>query len=454
MKHILTDIRVPIEQDNPAILRHEGKCIKCGQCKKVCNDPIAVAGYFDLEKTHECAICIHCGQCAVACPVSSIVQVEDYQYVKEAIKDPEKIVIFSTSPSVRVALGEAFDREPGTYVETQMVAALKVLGADYVFDTTFAADLTIMEEASELIKRMSHQGETLTQFTSCCPAWVKYVETFYPEFIPNLSTAKSPIGMQGPTIKTYFAKEKGINPKQIVNVAVTPCTAKKYEISRPEMNASGIYYGDETIRDMDYVITTNELAKWLKEENIDFNKLQGMDYDDLLGKGSGASIIFGNTGGVMEAALRTAYYKLTGNQPGEQLLNFIPVRGIDALKEAEVEIGGIKIKVAVVHGTANARQLIERIKAKEVNYNFIEVMTCRGGCISGAGQPKTSFEVTDLTRFKRIAGLYNEDRSITFKNSYENLQIQKVYEDFYGEPLSKRAEAMLHTTYTSRKIEN
>lgn len=450
MKHLFTDIRIPIELDNPAIMRNEEKCVKCGQCKKVCEEEIAVGNRYDLEKTGDCAICIHCGQCAVVCPVGSITQVYDYEKVKEVIKDPERIVIFSTSPSVRVALGEEFGMEAGTYVEEKMVTALRKLGASYVFDTTFAADLTIMEEAAELIERVTKKEMLLPQFTSCCPAWVKFVETFYPEMIPHLSTAKSPIGMQGPTIKTYFAKRAGINPKKIVNVAVTPCTAKKYEILRPEMNDAGKYYEDETMRDMDYVITTHELAKWLKEENISLHSLENSEYDALLGRGSGAGIIFGNTGGVMEAATRTAYHYLTGETPPKELLSFTPVRGIDGIKEAELTVGENTVKVAVVHGTANAKKLIEKLKNKEVHYDFIEVMTCRGGCISGAGQPKTTLEVTDLIRFKRIAGLYNKDNSMTLRNSHDNPEIKQVYESFYGKPLSELAEKMLHTCYDSK----
>lgn len=450
MKHLFTDVRIPIEKDNPSIQRDEEKCIKCGQCRKVCEEQVAVGKMYNLKETGDCAICIHCGQCAVVCPVNAITQVDDYQKVKEVLKDPSKKVIFSTSPSVRVALGEAFDMEAGTYVEEKMVAALRALGAFYVFDTTFAADLTIMEEAAELIERLTKKEKPIPQFTSCCPAWIKFVETFYEEMIPHVSTAKSPIGMQGPTIKTYFAKQAGIDPQTIVNVAVTPCTAKKYEILRDEMCDAGKYHNDENMRDMDYVITTKELAVWLKEEHIDFENLQGSEYDKWLGRGSGAGIIFGNTGGVMEAATRTAYYYLTGENPPRELLNFIPVRGIDGLKEATLTVGDVTVKVAVVHGIANAKILIEKIKNKEVHYDFIEVMTCRGGCISGAGQPKTGFEVTDLTRFKRIASLYNKDSDMVLRNSHENQEIKQVYETFYGKPLSELAEKMLHTSYDSK----
>ncbi|WP_315077973.1 [FeFe] hydrogenase, group A [uncultured Clostridium sp.] len=449
-KHKFTEIRVPIEFDNPSIMRDEEKCIKCGQCKRICINNIAIGDSFDLKKTGDVAICINCGQCANVCPTSSITEVYEYEKVKEAIKDPEKIVIFSTSPSVRVALGEEFDMEEGSYVEEKMIAALRTLGADYVLDTTFSADLTIVEEASELIERIMGNKKPLPQFTSCCPAWVKFTETFYPELIPNLSTAKSPIGMQGPTIKTYFAKQMNINPKKIVNVAVTPCTAKKYEIRREEMNASAKYNNIEGMRDMDYVITTRELAKWSKEENINLKNLEPDKYDNLLGCGTGAGIIFGNTGGVMEAALRTTYFYITKEVPPETLYELKPVRGMEGIKEAKLNIKDIEFKVAIVHGTANAKKLIEKMKTGQVKYDVIEVMTCRGGCIGGGGQPKDKKFLGDALREKRIEGLYNKDKNVKLRSSYENPEIIKVYEEFYGEPLSELAEEILHTMYNDK----
>ncbi|MBU3179234.1 [FeFe] hydrogenase, group A [Clostridium estertheticum] len=449
-KHEFPNNRIPIEKDNPSITRDEEKCIVCGQCRRVCREDIAVGKMYDLAKTGDCAICINCGQCANICPVNSITEVYDYDKVKEAIANPEKIVIFSTSPSVRVSLGEEFGMAAGCYVEDKMVAALRALGADYVLDTTFAADLTITEEASELVRRITQKDKPTPQFTSCCPAWVKFLETFYPEFIPNLSTVKSPIGMQGPTIKTYFAKKMGIDPKKIVNVAVTPCTAKKFEIKRDEMNASAEYNNSEDMRDMDYVITTRELAKWIKETDIKFTALTPSDYDNLLGRGTGAGIIFGNTGGVMEAAIRTAYFYVTGKTPPDNLLNLSPVRGMDGMREASVPIGDIMVKVAVVHGTANAKELIEKLQSRELSYDFIEVMTCRGGCIGGGGQPKTAMPITDEVRKNRIAGLYLKDEQLSIRSSYENPDIIAVYKDFYGEPLSELAEKILHTVYDSK----
>lgn len=449
-KHLFADIRVPIESDNPSIVRNEEKCIKCGQCKKICKEEIAIANMFSLEKTNDIAICINCGQCANVCPVESITEVYEYNEVKEAIKDPEKIVIFSTSPSVRVAIGEEFGMDLGSYAEGKMVSALKKLGADYVLDTTFSADLTIMEEASELIERITKKNKPLPQFTSCCPAWVKFVETFYPQYIDNISTAKSPIGMQGPTIKTYFAKNRNINPEKIVNVAVTPCTAKKFEIRREEMKDSSEYNKIDDLRDMDYVITTRELAKWIKEENIDFNSLENCEYDNLLGRGTGAGIIFGNTGGVMEAAVRTAYHFITGNAPENELYNLESVRGLKGVKEAKLKINDIDVNIAVVHGIENARLFIKRMEEEKLHFDFVEVMTCKGGCIGGGGQPRDVKFIGDELKEKRIESLYNKDNNMKTRNSYENPEIIKVYEEFYKKPLSELAEKMLHTFYNDK----
>lgn len=449
-KHLFTDIRVPIEQDNPSIMRHKDRCIKCGQCKQVCRNMIGVDGYYQLWKTADNAICINCGQCANVCPVDCITEVPEWQQVQEAIDDPDSIVIFSTSPSVRVALGESFEMEPGSFVQDKMVALLRKLGADYVLDTNFSADLTIMEEASELIRRIQSNNIPIPQLTSCCPAWVKFVETFYPEFKENLSTSKSPIGMQGPTIKTYFAKKQGIDPKKIVNVAVTPCTAKKFEIRREEMCDASKELGIPGMRDMDYVITTRELAEWAKSREIDFAGLQPETYDRLMGEASGAGVIFGNTGGVMEAAVRTAYAVLTGEPVPENLLRLEAVRGMEGIKEASLTINGIKLDIAVVYGTANARILLDKIKAGEKFYQFIEVMTCPGGCIGGGGQPKNILADGDEIRKKRIGGLYAKDQSMKLRLSHENPEIKQVYEEFYEVPGSEKAERMLHTFYIDR----
>ena len=445
------DVRVPIEEDNPSIQRKQELCIKCGQCKQVCTSPIGVLGTYALEQTGGKAICIHCGQCANVCPTASITEVDEVPAVRAAVKDPGKVVVVSTSPSVRVALGEEFGLEKGAFVEGKMVALLRALGADYVLDTNFAADLTIVEEASELIARMTgKKDKPLPQYTSCCPAWVKFAETYYPEILPNLSSAKSPIGMQGPTIKTYFAQKMGIDPRKIVNVALTPCTAKKFEVRRAEMNAAGKKLGDPTMRDMDQVVTTRELARWAREEGIDLNALEDSPYDRLMGEASGGGVIFGNTGGVMEAALRTAYAYLTGEAPAGAMLDLQPVRGYEGIREASLEISGITVNVAVVYGTENARKLIELVKSGEKKYHFVEVMTCPGGCIGGGGQPRDFAADADETRKARIRSLYQRDAGMKVRSSHENPEIQQLYAEFYGEPLSELAEQMLHTGYLDR----
>ena len=449
--HLPLNIRVPIEADNPSICRSEDLCIKCGQCRDVCTAPIGVLGTYTLEQTGGKAICIHCGQCANVCPTASITEVNEVPAVCAAVKDPEKVVIVSTSPSVRVALGEEFGMEKGAFVEGKMVALLRALGADYVLDTNFAADLTIVEEASDLIARITgKEDKPLPPYTSCCPAWVKFAETYYPEILPNLSSAKSPIGMQGPTIKTYFAQKMGIDPAKIVNVALTPCTAKKFEIRRAEMNAAGKKLGDPTMRDMDQVITTRELAAWARDAGIDLTALEDSPYDRLMGEASGAGVIFGNTGGVMEAALRTAYAYITGQTPPDTLLNLQPVRGYDGIREASLDINGITVHVAVVHGTANARKIIELVKSGEKKYHFVEVMTCPGGCIGGGGQPRDLLANADQTRQARIHSLYQRDAGMKLRMSHENPEIQQLYAEFYGEPLSELAEQMLHTGYLDR----
>ena len=450
MQHMPLDVRVPIDEDNVAIVRHEEKCIKCGMCKTVCEEYIGVHGTYTLEETGGKGICIHCGQCTQVCPVDSLTERYEYQDIREAIADPEKIVIVSTSPSVRVGLGEEFGMPAGSFVEGKMIALLRKLGVDYVLDTNFAADLTIVEEASELIERITKGRGPLPQFTSCCPAWVKFAEIYYPEILPNISSAKSPIGMQGPTIKTYFAKKKGIDPTKIVNVALTPCTAKKFEIRREEMSDAADYLQIEGLRDMDAVITTRELAKMAREAGIDFASLEDSAYDEYMGEGSGAGVIFGNTGGVMEAALRTAYELITGKEAPAPLLDLQPVRGYEGIREASLDVDGLTVNVAVVYGTANVRKMIERVKAGEKQYHFIEVMTCPGGCIGGGGQPKTMLPVADDARKARIASLYKRDGSMKVRKSHENEQIKKLYEEFYGQPLSELAEKMLHTMYKDR----
>lgn len=449
-KHLSESIRVPIEADNPAIRRIENICIKCGQCRDICRDYISVLGYYDLSKTNDTAVCIHCGQCANVCPVSSITETPEMDAVIAAAKDPDKVLIVSTSPSVRVSLGEAFGMQRGSFVEGKMIALLRKLGADYVLDTNFAADMTIVEEASELVERLTTHNKPLPQFTSCCPAWVKFAEIYYPELLPNISSAKSPIGMQGPTIKTYFAKKMGIDPKKIVNVALTPCTAKKYEIRRGEMNASARYLNLPGLRDMDHVITTRELADWAKKADIDFSTLEDSKFDKLMGEASGAGVIFGNTGGVMEAAVRTAYEFVTHEPAPKELYTLEPVRGMQEIREAAVEIGTLRLQLAVIYGTSNVRRFLSMAKESGKHYDFIEVMTCPGGCIGGGGQPKADVEERRTMVDSRIESLYKRDAQMKLRKSHENPELKQLYEEFYRKPLSPIAEEMLHTSYTDR----
>ena len=449
-KHLSESIRVPIEADNPAIRRIENLCIKCGQCRDICRDYISVLGYYDLSKTNDTAVCIHCGQCANVCPVSSITETPEMDAVIAAAKDPDKVLIVSTSPSVRVSLGEAFGMQRGSFVEGKMIALLRKLGADYVLDTHFAADMTIVEEASELVERLTTHNKPLPQFTSCCPAWVKFAEIYYPELLPNISSAKSPIGMQGPTIKTYFAKKMGIDPKKIVNVALTPCTAKKFEIRRGEMNASARYLDLPGLRDMDHVITTRELADWAKKADIDFSTLEDSKFDKLMGEASGAGVIFGNTGGVMEAAVRTAYEFVTHEPAPKELYTLEPVRGMQEIREAAVEIGTLRLQLAVIYGTSNVRRFLSMAKESGKHYDFIEVMTCPGGCIGGGGQPKADVEERRTMVDYRIESLYKRDAQMKLRKSHENPELKQLYEEFYRKPLSPIAEEMLHTSYTDR----
>lgn len=447
MEETLNYVRV--HKSNPSIDRIPEKCIQCGMCARVCRDFVSVHGYYDFSKTKK-PVCVNCGQCIKACPCDALVSDLEYPFVKEAIKDKSKIVIVSTSPSVRVSLGEEFSMPFGSFVEGKMVGVLKALGFDYVLDVNFAADLTIMEEATELIGRIK-SGKNLPQFTSCCPAWIKFAEIYYPEILKNISTCKSPIGMQGAIIKTYFAKKMGIDPEKIVNVCVTPCTAKKMEIRRKELSSASKFNGTKNAQDMDYCITASELAKWIREEGIDFNSVKEVSFDSLLGEASGAGVIFGNSGGVMEAATRTAYTFLTGKKPDELLLNFTKVRGLDEIKEAEVDIAGVHLRLLAVYGLANARKVLDSIKNGE-HYDFIEIMTCPGGCIGGGGQPKHLGE-EPLAQAERIKSLYNRDKSLKTRASHENKEIIQLYSEFLGERGSEVAEKLLHTTYSDQSQE-
>lgn len=433
-------IRVEICPENPAIKVDESKCIKCGKCLDICRNEVTVSRMYDLGITKK-PICINCGQCSIYCPTEAISEKEDYEEINKILKKNDKVVTFSVAPAVRVALGEEFGMKIGTNIDKKMVGALKKIGANYVFDVTFSADLTIMEEAMELVNRIK-QNKNLPLFTSCCPAWVKYAELFYPELLSNISTCKSPISMQGTIIKTYFAKKINFDPNNIVNVIVAPCTAKKAEIKRKELSI--------TNQDNDYVITTRELAKLLKEHNINLEECKEEEFDSPLGDGSGAGVIFGNTGGVTEAAFRTAYYCITGKDLKDDELVFSEVRGMNGIKNIEVNIDGINIKGAVVNGMKNLKKVLDIIKEDSSSYQFIEVMNCNGGCIAGGGQPKTTLLNMLKTKEARIGGLYSTDEKMVKRVSYKNPEIKKIYEEFFKEPNSDIAHKYLHTTYTDK----
>jgi len=381
--------------------------------------------------------CIMCGQCVLVCPVGALYERDYIEEVWEALGDPDKFVIVQTAPATRVAIGEPFGLPPGSISTGKMVSALRQLGFDRVFDTDFAADLTIMEEGSELLDRLA-KGGPLPLITSCSPGWIKFMETFYPDIADNVSSCKSPQQMFGAVAKTYYAKKMGIDPADMVVVSIMPCTAKKFECQRPEMNASGY-------QDVDYVLTVRELARMIKQAGIDFENLPEDEYDDPLGISTGAGVIFGATGGVMEAAVRTAYELYTGKTLDK--IDFEDVRGLEGVKEAAIDLDGTKLKVAVAHGLANARAVLDAVKAGEAEYHFIEIMTCPGGCIGGGGQPiPTDTEI----RKKRIAAIYEADRNMPLRKAHENPAIKELYDTFLGKPLSERAHQLLHTTYTRR----
>lgn len=435
--------RVPIEENNPSIVCDDSKCKKCKLCIKTCQNDVGVYGRYNLETNGDRPVCINCGQCIIACPFGAIQEVSIIDQVNNAINDDNKIVIFNTAPAVRVALGDEFGMEPGSFVEKKMVSAIRYLGADYVFDITFGADATIVEEAAELVDRIKNNG-VFPMFTSCCPAWVKYCEIFNPEYLDNLSSAKSPIGMQASLVKTYFAEKENIDVKKIVNVIVAPCTAKKAEAMREELNVSGA-------SDVDYVLTTRELAKMIKDKGIDFVNLEDFEFDSVFGRGSSAGMIFGNTGGVMEAALRTAHYYVTGDNPDtNNFIDYESVRGLDNVKEATVKLGDLSVNVAVVHQTSQMPALFEKIKSGEKNYHFIEVMACVGGCANGGGQPKVKRPMLQLSKEARNASIYNDDKVAKIRLCHENPAIKKVYSEYIGKPLGEKAHKLLHTHFADK----
>ncbi len=423
---------IPISINNPGIMRIEEKCIKCGRCRMVCQKQVGVVYDFNKAKRE---VCLSCGQCILNCPVGALVPKYNYRKVLDYLHDTKKIVVAFTSPAVRVALGEEFSIEGN--VEGKMVTSLKELGFDYVFDTTFGADLTIMEEASEFVERLKNNGP-LPQFSSCCPAWVRYLEIYHPNLIGNLSTCKSPIGMQGTMIKEYFSKVINVPKEDIIAVAVTPCTAKKREITLPDN------------KDTDFVITTTELAMMLRENSIDFNSLGDSNFDSIMNRGSGAGIIFGSSGGVCEALLRTAYYYLTGNNAPQEFLEFTPVRGYETVKEANIKINELELNLLVIHGMLNIEDILKSIENGNKKYHFIEVMNCPLGCVGGGGQPLGVVSKQEEMVNKRSASLYKEDSKVNIKASYENPDILSIYKNFLDKPLSPKAIELLHTSYEDR----
>jgi len=440
----------PIDAENPSIVRDQSKCILCGRCVRVCGERQGMSVYSFANRgfnttvvpafnqgLHEVA-CTYCGQCAAVCPTGAITVKDDTQNVWQVLSDPTKHVVVQTAPAVRVALGEALDLPKGTIVTGKMVAALRRLGFDRVFDTNFSADLTIMEEGFELLDRLKNGGK-LPMITSCSPGWVNFAELKYPDLLDHLSTAKSPQQMFGALVKTYYAEKMKIDPKDIVSVAVMPCTAKKAEAAREEFKSSGY-------QDVDYVLTTSELAMMIREQGLNFNSLQAEEYDAPMGIGTGAGVIFGATGGVMEAALRTVYEVVTGKDL--ECIDFKNVRGLEGIKEAQVQIGDLTVKVAVAHTLSNAKILMDKVRKGEADYHFIEIMACPGGCIGGAGQP---IVMSTELRQKRMDSIYECDTSSAIRKSHQNSAVKELYDTWLGKPLGEKSHHLLHTHYHPQK---
>lgn len=443
-----------IDDSSPSLVRDPGKCILCRRCIAVCDKIQNVGAIGMVHRGFNSVIqpawdhplgnstCINCGQCINVCPTGALVEKDDTAKVWDALNDPEKFVVVQPAPAVRAALGEEFGMPMGTSVTGKMATALKRLGFDKVFDTDFGADLTIMEEAYELIDRVKNGG-VLPMITSCSPGWIKFCEEFYPECLPNLSSCKSPHEMLGAVIKSYFAEKNDIDPRNIVTVSVMPCVAKKFEAARPEL-------GHDGMADVDVVITTRELARMIKEVGINFPALPDGEFDEMLGDSTGAAVIFGATGGVMEAALRTAYETLTGKELAD--VNFTAVRGIEGVKEATVMVGDMPVKVAVANSTSAASQVMDKVKAGTADYTFIEVMACPGGCVNGGGQPIVSPEKRQEAdpRVLRAKALYDEDAGKPLRKSHENPSIKKIYSEYFEQPNSHKSHELLHTTYQAR----
>lgn len=457
-----------IDMFSPSIIKDDSRCIRCQRCVRTCaelqgvnaltvaykGDKMKISTFF--ENSMNDVVCTNCGQCVNHCPTGALIEKNYIEEVWEAIADPLKHVVVQTAPAVRVGLGEELGFEAGSRVTGKMVSALRSLGFDSVLDTDFTADLTIMEEGTELLTRLKKvlvdkdESVKLPMATSCSPGWIKYIEHMYPDHLDNLSTCKSPQQMFGALVKTYYAKSRKINPENIVSVSIMPCTAKKFESNRAEMHDSGY-------RDVDYVLTTRELAIMIKQAGIDFMMLPDKKFDRLMGESSGAAVIFGATGGVMEAALRTAYELVTGREVPFENLAITPVRGMEGVKETRVKIenplnewaflDGVELKCAVAHGLVNAKKVMDAVKLGQADYHFIEFMACPGGCLGGGGQPiPTNPEI----REKRAKAIYDEDEALVIRKSHENPEILKIYKDFLGAPLGEKSHHLLHTKYVRR----
>lgn len=441
---------------SPAIMRDEDKCIMCRRCETMCNDVESVGAISAINRGFNAIVataferpltespCVFCGQCVAVCPTGALLEVDNNQDVLDALADPTKTVIVQTAPSVRAALGEEFGYEPGTLVTGKMAAALRRIGFDHVFDTDFAADMTIMEEGSELVDRLTRfakgdKGVKLPIFTSCCPAWVNFYENNYPDMLDYPSSAKSPMEMFGPVAKTFLAEKLGIDRKNLVVVSVMPCIAKKFERQRPE-------FGKDGDSDINIVITTRELARLIRMKNINFNSLPEEDFDAPMGESTGGAVIFGNTGGVMEAAVRVAYELVTGKKPAK--MEFNDVRGFEGVRMATIDFAGTPVNVAVAHELRNARKLVEMVKSGKYNLAACEVMACPGGCIGGAGQPyhHGDFKVLEARHY----AIYREDENKKSRMSNENAQLLEIYKEYLGTPLHGRAHELLHTHYFDR----
>ncbi len=465
---LVEDHKYNIDRSSPSFIKDDSKCIRCQRCVRTCSElqyvsaiSVANKGAHQkissfLERPMSQVVCTNCGQCVNRCPTGALVEKTYIDQVWDAIYDPDKHVVVQTAPAVRVALGEDLGYDPGQRVTGKMVNALRQLGFNSVLDTDFTADLTIMEEGTELLVRLKKalvdgdKSIALPLFTSCSPGWIKFIEHKYPEFLPNLSSCKSPQQMFGALAKTFYARKRNLDPSKIVSVSIMPCTAKKFEADRPEMRASGF-------KDVDFVLTTRELAVMIKQAGIDFRNLEEAHYDSIMGDSTGAAVIFGATGGVMEAALRTAYEIVTGHEVPFGNLNITPVRGMEGVKEASIKIEGCvaawkflegaELKVAIAHGLVNANKIMKMVKSGQAQYHFVEIMGCPGGCIGGGGQPiPTNIEI----RKSRMKAIYSEDEHMVLRKSHENPDVIAIYKEFLDQPNSHKSHELLHTHYVER----